>query len=169
MKKVNLFIQTEGRAEPSIVEVSEDATVHDVLTGAKEAGLISEPIDEDSPVAVFLQDEDDELDGETSIAAAGLLEKPRVHLGRRGRRIDVTVRFNRQEHTHRFGPGRTVDGVLRWTIRKFKLSGTQETEYALVLCVSDEYLDPATHIGCLVEPKAYELCFELVLEDTVQG
>lgn len=158
---VDVYVQSEGRPNPQIVKVSIRGNVRDLLDAVKPG----EPED----AAVFLQDEDEELDLDLSLKQAGILEKPRIHLGRRRRRIEVTVHFNGETQSRRFGPGSTVARVTKWAIRAFNLSGAKETEYALLLCESDKFLSPDTHIGCLLKPKECELCFDLVLEDAAQG
>ena len=71
-KKINVFVQAEGRDEPVVVQVPENGTVLDVLSGAQAAGLVP---DLSTEAAVFLQDDDDELDDSISILEAGIAEK----------------------------------------------------------------------------------------------
>lgn len=164
---LSIAIQAPGAFQPVFIEATVNDRVSDLLARARQQGL-SIP-DADVELAVFLQDEDDELDLNSSIEHAGVSGCPRIHIARRGLRIEVVINFNGQTTQHRFGPGKTVDSLRKWAIHKFKILDAEACDYELALCDSESALDPAQHIGCLVQGHTRNLCLDLLVPSKILG
>lgn len=162
MKKVEVFIQSEGRRSVEVVEVPEQGTVRDLLTAAREKGIEIEDAD------VLIEDTEEALDTDLSLDKAGIGASANVHVGRR-RRIEVTVQFEGDLYQHRFAPAQRVKHVLRQALKHFEIAPADAKEYALQLCGTDDRPELDTHLGSLVCGPKVALCFDLVLKRRVQG
>ena len=162
MKKIEVFIQPEGRRSVEVVEVPEDGTVRDLLAAAREKGIEVEEAD------VLVEDAEEALDADLPLSEAGVGARTNVHVGRR-RRIAVTVQFETGSFQHRFAPAQRVKHVLKRATKHFEIAPADAKEYALQLCATDDRPEFDTHLGSLVCGPEAALCFDLILKQRVQG
>jgi hypothetical protein len=162
MKKIEVFIQSEGRRAVEVVEVPASGTVRDLLTAAREKGIEVEEAD------LLVEDAEDALDATLSLSEAGIGARTNVHVGRR-RRIAVTVQFEGDALRHPFAPAQRVKHVLKRATKHFEISPADAKEYALQVCGTDDRPELDTHLGALVCGPEAALCFDLILKRRVQG
>jgi hypothetical protein len=83
------------------------------------------------------------------------------------RRIKAIVIYNGDEKTHRFSPSTTIETVLTWAAKKFKINPIDAEKLVLKISGSgDSPLKPDTHVGDLVKPDSHcALALELVPDD----
>lgn len=162
MRKIEVFVQSEGRRSVEVVEVPEDGTIRDLLTAAREKGIEVEEAD------VLVEDAEEALGADLPLSEAGVGARANVHIGRR-RRIAVTVQFEGDSFQHRFAPAQRVKHVLKRAVKHFEIAPADAKEYALQLCGTDDRPDLDVHLGSLVCGPEAALCFDLVLKRRVQG
>jgi hypothetical protein len=165
--RLEVFVQGEGLKGITLVQVPREGVVADLMEAARAEGL--------SVVAgelpgVYLEDADAEISLDTTLEAAGIGHRARVHM-HRCRKVKVSVTFNGRTLSHAFASAATVRRVKHWADAKeqFNLRGADATEHALQLCGSSTRPDEDTHIGSLVTHPACSLCFDLVPKVRVEG
>lgn len=165
IQKFSIVVQIRKYSQPEIVEADCTAKVGDLLDILKNSGL---ELPNRKTLALFLEDEDEELDEGKSLEAVGLTRRPCVHAGCRAQRIKAIVNFQGNQKERRFGPAKTIGGVIQWALRAFSISDAGAAEYRLELCDSDQSLPDNLHIGC-IEDDDRELCFDLLIDSRQQG
>ena len=167
MADKELFLQAEGVRDIALVRVPEDGTVHDVIDAAKAQGLRVE--DGEDPM-VTLENEEEALDLEAPLSAAGIVDRGRVHV-HRCKRVEVTVGFNGRDKSDGFPPSATIKRVTRWAVGKqgFDLAEADAADHLLQLRGSPERPDEDSHIGTLVEVLDCSVQLDLVPKSRVEG
>lgn len=165
MTEIELFLQGEGIPQIVLVRVPDQGTVHDIIQAAQPHGL---PSGGAEAVLVFVEGQDEPLDERTTLAAAGIRARGRVHV-HRCRKVEVEVNFNGRDKSHRFSPSTTIAEVKVWADKEFKLTGVDATEHALQRCGTTERPSDDTHIGSLVAAGTCALCFDLIPKQRVEG
>lgn len=164
MAKVRLFLQLEGNRNVEILDVDENATAEEVIAAAGRAGLAD---DRRAGARLFGHDMDAPLDAGTTLKAAGIRDKHRVHV-HRCTKVEVTLHFNERTELLSFPPAVTVDKVKKEFVKDIGMSPVDASEHVLQLCGSTDRPDPDTHIGTLV-CGCCSLCFDLVPIKRVEG
>jgi len=165
--EIELFLQGEGIPDIMLVQVARHGTVQDVIQAARAHGL-SAP--EGVEVFIFLEDAAESLAPGSTLEAAGIGHRGRVHV-HRCRQVEVTVNFNADQKTESFPPSATVARVMEWAVSKrgFNLTDVDATEHALQVCGTTDRPDEDIHIGTLVQVSTCGLCFDLVAKQRVEG
>lgn len=164
---ITVVTQAPGADQPVFVEVMISEKVRNLISAARQQGL--QVTEADDNLAVYLQDEDEDLDSDSSLEKAGIHKCPRIHIARRGLRIEVVVYFNGRAIEKQFGPGITINAIRKWAIREYNLTNSDTTDYDLALCDSESALDPAQHIGCLAQKQGRSLCLDLLVPPKILG
>lgn len=166
MSDIELFLQGEGIGDVKLIRLSSNATVRDIADAAKSAGALGV----DGAAIVTIEDAEKELAPETSLSAAGISHRGRVHV-HRCRRVAVTVNYNGQAKALDLAPSATIDRVHRRATGRqgFKLADADAAEHLLQLCGSAERPDIETHLGTLVTAPACTACFDLVPKQRIEG
>lgn len=165
-KQVDVFVQGEGLKDVVLVQVPHDAVLVDVITAAKEHGLLGG--EQDGNYLVFLEDGDDALDTGMSLEKAGVHNRTHIHIHRQNR-IKVTVNFNVRQDVRDFPPSATVERIKKWAARVFDMSEIDATEHVLQVTGSTVRPDEMTHIGALVTFPENKISFDLVPKIRVEG
>ena len=165
MNTIEVFLQGAGISQISIVKVPSDGHVRDLIEAAKGQGLKSA---DDEEIKVWIEDRDEPLSMDLTLADAGIKDRTRLHV-HTCPRIKVTVNFQNKTESHPFAPSTTIKVVKKWADKAFDLSGVDAKEHALQLCNSSERPADDVHIGSLVKPRECELCFDLVPKQRVEG
>ena len=168
MSEIEVFLQGEGLPEIALVRVPADGTVRTIVEAGQAHGLRVSG-GKDRPV-VLIEESDEPLDLDTTLEAAGIGHRSRVHV-HRCRKIAVTVNFNVHQATDMFPPSTTVGRVKKWADDKkqFNLQGVDATDHLLQLCNSTVRPDEDVHIGTLVQSTSCAVCFDLVPKQRVEG
>lgn len=154
---MELFIHTAGNEDPDIVEVEETILVRELVTGEDDGRIWIEEVDEEVALDVTLAD-------------AGIHNHHHVHRGRCAR-VEVVVRYNSENFTHRFGPGTTIKTVEKWVFgdKAADLSPDQAAKHVLALPGADHFLAATVHIGSLVTAGACQVMLDLLPRDRFEG
>jgi hypothetical protein len=167
MVGIQVFIQGEGVREIRMLELPANATVRGLVSAAAAQGF---PAAADGKATVFIEDADDALLPETTLAAAGIRDQGSVHV-HRCTKVAVTVHFNGSEKLKAFGPGATVHRVKQWAVGKnaFDLAPVDAAEHLLQVTGGIERPDEDVHVGTLVQSPNCALAFDLVAKVRVEG
>lgn len=165
MNQVELFLQGAGISQVVLVKVPEDGTVRDVLEAARAQGA---QVSEGAEPAVLLEDSQEPLALDATLADAGIRQHSRVHV-HTCRQVEVTVQFQNQNPSHHFSPSTPLRAVKHWATAQFGITGADATDYALQMCGSTVRPSEDTHIGSLVTGTGCSICFDLVQRQVVQG
>lgn len=164
MNTLKLFVQAQGSERTELVELPQSAVVKDILTAARDKG-VAVPSDD---VLVFREEHEEPVDVGSSLHAAGIKDKSRIHI-HRCRTIDVLIHFKAQDAHKLFAPSATLAKVHKWAANKFLPSELDRTEHELQICDTDNRPNPNTQVGALVKDGKCHVCFDLVPTERVEG
>lgn len=153
---MEMYIHRPGQERITLVEVGETATVAEVV------GLAEGE-------AAWLEDGEETIRAELTVAAARIQPRGHVHVNR-CRRAAVTVNYNGGERRREFAPSATVRRAFEWAVGKdgFDLPEHDRPEHALQLCGTTTQPDGTDHIGSFVNDEC-QGCFDLVPKHRFQG
>ncbi|MGV7977093.1 MAG: hypothetical protein AB2L16_09500 [Anaerolineaceae bacterium] len=163
--KVEIFLQGLGIPRPTLIKISAQCNVRDIIDVAKDKGL---KIENGEAPQVWLEDQDEPLPFDLSLKEAGIKRRGRVHV-HTCPRIHVVVNFQSRSEQHPFSPSTTIHTVKRWADKKFGLSEVDASEYALQVCGSTDRPSDDIQIGSLVQLGQCRVCFDLVSKERVEG
>jgi hypothetical protein len=154
---MELFIHTAGKEDPDVLEVEETILVRELLTGEDDGRIWIEEIDE-------------EVSPDVTLADAGIHHHQHVHRGRCAR-VEVVVRYNGENFARAFGAGATVKTVEKWTFgeKAADLSPDQAAKHVLALPGADHFLAATVHVGSLVTAGACQVTLDLLPRDRFEG
>lgn len=154
---MELFIHTAGKEDPDVVEVEETVLVRELLAGEDDGRIWVEEVDE-------------ELTLDVTLADAGIHAHHHVHRGRCSR-VEVVVRYNGENFTDTFGPGTTIKKVEKWAFgdKAADLSPDQAAKHVLALPGADHFLAATVHVGSLVTAGACQVTLDLLPRDRFEG
>jgi hypothetical protein len=163
MSKSIVFIQAQDRPGILEAELSQTATLselHDTLA----AGGITI----DAETFIFIDEAEDQAQGERHEPIRGLKHGCRIHVSR-CKRIKATVNFLDKSETHPFPPGARVGTVKDWAVHKFHMEPKDAAEHVLQLCTSTERPTSDTPLHQLAHGHSCVVCFDLVPEKRIEG
>lgn len=173
MAGFKIFVQSEGKREIRVVEVSPNATVRDLVEAAHAQGVALQNgggHGGSNAVDVYTEDSDKRLPTGATLEEAGLGNNSSVHLSR-CTRVTVTVQYNGQDRSEKFGPGVPMHRVKEWAVGKkgFNLNPVDAAEHVLQLTGTSDRPDEDVHIGSLVVASGCKVEFDLVAKVRVEG
>ena len=156
---MEIYIHTAGREDPDLIEVEDTIPVRDLLTIREGGGA----------ELIMIEESDEPIDLDITIAAAGIHHRQHVHRGR-CRRVDVRVRYN-GDHNHQFHPVARIRQVFEWATgpEGFNLTPEQKAEHVLALPGADKYLDWEIRVGTLVTPGSCDVVLDLAPKSRFEG
>jgi hypothetical protein len=163
MNKIEIYLHGAGTTEEKIISLPGDATVHDLIAAAKQAGFAyADPV-------IMVEDGDDALDANARLCDCGVKHKHHVHC-HECRKVAVTVNYNGLTKERKFAPAKKVKGVLRWALEAFGLQGPDAEGKELRLGSAEgTVLTAQQHIGSFVRHPHCELQLYLTPIVEVQG
>ena len=163
-QEIEIYLHGAGTTEEKTIKVPEDATLHEVIEAAKQAGFAV-----DSDMIFMIEDAEDLLTGDARLCDCGVKHKHHLHC-HKCHKIEVTVHYNGHEKARKFAPGRKVKGVLHWAVDAFGLHGVDAENKELRLGSTDgTILTGQQHIGSFVHAPRCELQLFLTAIVEVQG
>jgi hypothetical protein len=146
---------------------SEVVSEHDVESGISVAALRDE-IGADEAALVWLEEGEEPLNPDHTLAQAGVAEFAHVHHGH-NRTVEVTVRFGGESKERHFPPSATVNRAFAWAVGNdgFDLPAAQRSKHTLGLCGSQAEVDRRIHVDSLA--AAGRVCFDLAPKVRYQG
>ncbi|HWZ95354.1 MAG TPA: hypothetical protein VNW30_09185 [Opitutaceae bacterium] len=165
-QKNQIHLYGEGQPSPVIIEVSEQATLAELLSAAQCAGVLAGDVSL-KEVLVFVLDEEEPLGHDKPVVRSDKRQKFHCH---RCRKVQVSVTFNLDTKSHGFAPSTLVSKVLKWALQEFKLKGAdaQNKELRLGGQNGQVLLDDAP-IGSYIRHPHCDLLVYLVDAVQVQG
>lgn len=146
MKEIEVYLHGV-RDKVELIRVPEDSSVTDILTIAKNAGLIGDTPDD--TMDLFIGDSEDPANKEQRLHHLGV--KERAHLiCHHCKKIEVYVSYNGGIKTEHFPPTAKVGTVLKWALRAFGLSGNDAAHMVLRIESTQNDLANDVRIGSLV-------------------
>ena len=163
MKIIDIYYQGEGVGSLEHLEFDAEATF-----AALQAAIVGKHAIA-GEIVLFLEDEDEPIDGEAKLrdkaGRAGI--KAHVH---RCRTIEVIVHFKDKTVRHEFAPGATVARVKHWvTVHKLGMTEEEASHHHLQIAGTTDQPDPGTHIGTLASCPKCKVEFDLVTTPKVNG
>ena len=162
MSQLEVFVQGEGISKIILTKVPRDGKVRDLLTAQGMSAGVG-----DTPV-IFLEDGEEPLNLDSSLSAAGIKSRSRIHI-HHCRRVEVSVNYVGRTETRPFSPAITIHRVKQWAVRIFGLTELDATEHVLQICGSFDRPTEDTHIGSLVTGSNCMLCFDLIPKQRIEG
>ena len=163
MSQISVFVQVHGQSRLAEVQVSEDVSEADLVQALVAAGITL-----GSDVVVFLDENENPLEGLRERPVHGIKHGCRLHVSR-CRRIKTVVNYLEKSVTREFPPGVRVRAVKAWAVREFELDRKDAAEHVLQLCGSPTRPSSDTPLNALVGGHDCALCFDLVPEQRVEG
>lgn len=163
MSQISVFVQADGESRLAELLVNASVTEAELLAALGAAGTQL-----DADVAVFIDEDENPLEGRRDRPVRGLKHGCRVHITR-CRRIKTVVNYLERSATRDFPPGARVRAVKAWAVREFELERKDAAEHVLQLCGSTTRPSSDTPLHQLVRGCECGLCFDLVPEQRVEG
>lgn len=165
MKKLEVFIQVEGRDDVFASTVDEHATWSALVQQVRSS--VGQPDKHES--VLLLEDHDDDIADHQIIGElAKGKDELRVHLHRCSQ-LQVSVHFSGQTITHPFRPSATIGRVKAWATHRLHMAEADAAEHSLEIVSTTIRPDIDTHIGTLLSHPACALAFNLVFSQRVNG
>lgn len=167
---IRVYVQSEYLSDVKLVEVDDDATLHDL----KRAALELLPVGTDvSELTLSVEDDHDhdEEAGRPEVTHVRDLKKDhgiRVHL-HRCKHVEVDVRFANETVHRKFRPATTVGRVRNWAGRKLGMDPGDIAEHVLQVAGTTEQPDVDVHIGTLARCPQCSVTFDLVPAHRING
>jgi hypothetical protein len=120
---------------------------------------------------LFLADSEEPLDPDAKLGEVGIDRQGHVHAGR-CRRVEVTVEYAGQSHSHQFPPTAKVKTVRDWALSQHwqaPIDPTQHPKFGLFLAGDPNALPDARRIGTYTQKGSCAVTFELALRERPQG
>jgi hypothetical protein len=156
MQKIEVFVEGEGLADVTSLEVPLGGTLRDIVVAAASRGGFSA-----DDALLFLEDAETPLDlgGVVGDEARG-----RVHHVHRARTVEVSVSYQASTKTKSFPPSATIQRVLDWAVGPdgFGLDPTLAPEMELALHGQTQALPKTAHLGRFVRNHHHHLHLDLV-------
>jgi hypothetical protein len=154
MSKLEIYIHEGGAAK--LREIDNGARVRDLLGGNADAHA-------------WLQDTDEPLDPERTLADVGIDDRKHVHISR-CRRVEVSVRYGGESKNKAFSPAATINRVFDWATgaQGFNLTPTEKAKHTLSICGATTQPDRADHVGSYADHDC-KACFDLAPKERFEG
>ncbi|HAF08755.1 MAG TPA: hypothetical protein DCK98_01560 [Chloroflexi bacterium] len=154
MSQLEIYIHEAGA--PTLRQIDSGAHVRDLLGGKADAHA-------------WLQDAEDPLDPERTLAEAGIDDRKHVHVSR-CRRVDVSVRYGGDTRSKEFSPAATINRVFDWATgtQGFSLTATEKAKHTLSICGQNTQPDRADHVGSYADHDC-KACFDLAPKERFEG
>jgi hypothetical protein len=85
------------------------------------------------------------------------------------RKIHTQVTYVGRTKKHTVGPNTTLEALLNWAIKEFRIDATTAADLVFRLVGSPDDLDFARHVGSLTKGKTCEVDLDLLPGDTHAG
>src|SRR5262245_8966668 len=118
-----VFVQVHGKDGLVEAELPEGLTFEQMRSVLDDLG-----IELDKDTFVFLDDDEEPLEGKRKEPLPPIARGARIHVSK-CRRIKVTVHFLHMTEERAFSPGTRVKKVKAWAVEKFKLDGNGAAEH----------------------------------------
>lgn len=157
---MEVFRHSEGNEDPELVEIEETALVRELL-------IVKEG---DSGDRIWVEEQDEAVDLDITIEAAGIRHRHHVHHGR-CRSVHVVVRFGGEDRSHDFHQIATIRRVFDWATgpEAFNLTPEEKVKHVLALPGADHFLDWNARIGSLVTPGTCDVLLDLLPKSRFEG
>ena len=163
MKSIDIYYQGEGARALEHLEIGAETTFADLRD------LLAKKLDIESEALLFIEDEDEPVDGKVKIGTKTGRSGVKVHI-HRCRKIEVVVHFKDKTIRHEFAPGATIACVKHWVaVRKLGMTEEDASHHHLQLAGTTDQPDPGTHIGTLAACPKCKVEFDLVTTPKVNG
>jgi hypothetical protein len=155
---VELFVHTHGNEHPEIIEIEDTVLVRELL------------IEEEPDGRIWLEETDEEISLDVTLAVAGIRHHRHVHRGR-CHRVKVVVRFNGRRFEHPYGPAATIKAVEKWAFgpEAAGFSPEEAAKHVLAVPGADHFLEKGVHVGSLVTTGECEVVLDLLPRSRFAG
>lgn len=160
-KVIEVYVHTEGSAEPQLLPVSSDGQVRDLL--ATDDPTVSGE-------SLWLAEQDEPLDVDISLVDAGVIDRCHVHRGC-CTSVKARVHYNGLAYDRPFSPATLIAQVYRWAAGDggFKLPSEEIPRHALIVRGTSEFIDSEVHIGSLASSPRCDVDLDLVPKKRFEG
>lgn len=164
MKTIQIYVHGENNREPKLVEVSEEASVKDVIN---KYHLEFPNSGESEEVEFFVEDEEDHRHKHETGEKGGIKKKDHIHC-HRCKKVSVAVEYNGHTITLNVPPSTTAKKILKQATKKFNISEGDAAD--LLLKLNDgTVLQPGDHVGSFVAFPHCNINLLLTANKQVQG
>ena len=158
-----VYIQFRNH-EPKPIQVDPDETLEDLLARLRKD--FPEVGSEDTPLALFAEEDDDELPLGKKFCECRP-KPPRILHCHQCKKIEVSVSYN-GHNCREFGPNAKIRRITKWAIKQFGVD--ESRKWTLRSGAADgQILEPDTSIGSLVSPPSCKLSLFLAERCQIPG
>ncbi len=167
---IRVYVQSEYLSDVKLVEVDDNATLHDLKRAAQELLPAGTDVSELSLSVEDDQEVDEEADRPEVIHVRDLKKGHgiRVHL-HHCKHVEVCVRFANETVHRKFRPATTVGRVRNWAGGKLGMDPGDIAEHVLQVSGTTEQPDVDVHIGALARCPQCSVTFDLVPAHRING
>lgn len=123
-----------------------------------------------SGASMWLEDQEEELAPDLTLADAGVKDRANVHVGT-CKKVEVSVRFNMQTKEYEVPPAATLRSVYDRATSKhdgFDFSEHDKAQYTLQVQGTTDQPELSRHVGVFASEHC-KAAFDLVLQERFQG
>lgn len=164
MKTVQIYLHGENNRDPKLVEVSEEASVKEVINKYQQEFPNSGNTED---VEFFVEDEEEHRSKDEIGEKGGIKRKNHIHC-HRCKKVSVAVEYNGQTITLNLPPSTTAKKILKQAAKKFNISEGDAADLLLKLADAT-VLQPGDHIGSFVSFPHCSISLLLTANKQVQG
>lgn len=164
MKTIKIYLHGENNRDPKLIEVSEDASVNEVIIKYNQEFSTSYKLED---VELFIEDEEGLKQKDEVGEKAGLKMKAHIHC-HRCKKIAVVISYNGENKQFHFPPSITAKVILRQGVHAFNISPSDAGDYLLKLD-DKTILQPSDHIGSYASFPHCQVILFLTPTKPVQG
>lgn len=164
MSNIPIYVHGENVRDPKLMEVSEEASIKDIINSYREAFSIGGDGEE---IFVFLEDEDEHKRNDRPDDVFSITRRAHFHC-HRCKRISVSVTYNHETKSLSFAPSATVKKVKKEVLHVFGIKESDAGDMLLKL-EDGTVLQPTEHIGSFATHHHCEVKLFLTPAKPIQG
>jgi hypothetical protein len=164
MNKFEIYMHGENQRDPKLVEVSENASVQEIIkiyrTEFPGSG-------EETEIELFVEDEQDAKPKHHKGEEHGIKKRHHVHC-HRCKKVNVSVSYNSETKSFSVAPSTTVKKIEKEALKEFKINEADAGDFLLKL-EDGTVLQPTEHIGSFTSHHHCQVSLFLTATKPIQG
>jgi len=164
MNNTPIYLHGENSRDPKLVEISEDASIKDIINEYKKEFPGAGTPDE---IDLFIEDEEDHRPKDHTCKEAGIEKRMHIHC-HRCKKIEVVITYNGDDKSFHESPSATAGKIMKKAIHAFNISEGDAGDYLLKLD-DKTVLQPSDHIGSFAAYPRCQVKLYLTPTKPIQG
>lgn len=164
MDKITIYIHGENHRDPKLVEVSENASIAEII------GIYSKEFPgsgDEHEIELFVEDEQDFKQKHLKGEEHGIKKRHHIHC-HRCKKVNVLVTYNSETKSFSVAPSATIKKIEKDALKEFKINEADAGDFLLKL-EDGTVLQPTEHIGSFASHDQCKVSLFLTAAKPIQG